>query len=79
MYLNYQLHNVRIEKMSTGIIGLVMMALKFGQQSQSVLDRMDEVIMMVPKVQREEVVGAIWKDLTEEVTNIRPVAGEVPV
>ena len=77
MYLNYQLHNVRIEEMSTGIIGLVIMALKFGQQSQPVLDRMDEVIMMVPGGQREEVVRAIWKALTEEVTNIRPVAGEV--
>ena len=41
-----------------------------------VFTRLDEVVMQVPGLQREDFFRAIWKALAEEVTDIRQAEGE---
>ena len=52
------------------------MTASFRWSFSPVFSRLDEVIMQVPGVQRENLLTAIWKALAEEVTDIRQAEGE---
>ena len=58
------------------MIGLALMSARFRWSFGPVFDRLDEVVMQVPGVQREDFFRAIWKSLAEEVTDIRQAEGE---
>ena len=59
------------ENISTHVIGLAIMTARFRWSFGPVFARLDEVVMQVPGMQREDFFRAIWKALSEEVTDIR--------
>ena len=64
------------KSISVAVIGLALMSARFRWSFGPVFDRLDEVVMQVPGVQREDFFRAIWKALAEEVTDIRQAEGE---
>jgi hypothetical protein len=58
------------------VIGLAIMTARFRWSFGPVFARLDEVVMQVPGLQREDFFRAIWKALAEEVTDIRQAEGE---
>ena len=64
------------KNISTAIIGQALMTARFRWSFSPMFSRLEEVIMQVPAVQRENLLTAIWKALAEEVTDIRQAEGE---
>jgi hypothetical protein len=60
------------KSISTAVIGLALMSARFGWSFGPMFDRLDEEVMQVPGVQRED----FFRALAEEVTDIRQAEGE---